>query len=32
MKYLSKSLKHKVLDPNYEVIIDITDKTKENVI
>ena len=30
VKYLSNSLKHKVLDQDYETIIDITDKTKEN--
>ena len=29
VKYLSNSLKHKVLDEDYETIIDITDKTKE---
>ena len=28
-KYLSNGLKHKVLDQDYETIIDITDKTKE---
>ena len=30
IKYLSNSLKYKVLDHDYEAIIDITDKTKEN--
>ena len=30
IKYLSNSLKHKVLDHDYEAIIDITDKRKEN--
>ena len=29
VKYLSNSLKHKVLEQDYETIIDITDKTKE---
>ena len=29
IKHLSTSLKHKVLDQDYETIIDITDKTKE---
>ena len=29
IKHLSNSLKHKVLDHDYETIIDITDKTKE---
>ena len=29
VKYLSNSLKHNVLDQDYEAIIDITDKTKE---
>ena len=29
VKYLSNSLKHKVLDQDYETIIDITGKTKE---
>ena len=29
VKYLSNSLKHKVLDQDYETIIDITDKIKE---
>ena len=29
VKYLSNSLKHKVLDQDYENIIDITDKTKQ---
>ena len=29
IKHLSNCLKHKVLDQDYETIIDITDKTKE---
>ena len=29
VKHLSNRLRHKVLDEDYETIIDITDKTKE---